>query len=117
MFIRQQYWKQTLLTEAATEIGHWAYILCVILVFFAVNLLDSKTIQGELGWISYPSHGVSSVDQWKEHDAVFFLSEKIKNVQCIFWGISGLMKDLWMSVSVYGLASFNVDILCSYRKF
>uniref|UniRef100_A0A338P7J9 Eph receptor A3 n=1 Tax=Mus musculus TaxID=10090 RepID=A0A338P7J9_MOUSE len=23
-----------------------------------VNLLDSKTIQGELGWISYPSHGV-----------------------------------------------------------
>ncbi|XP_040424254.1 ephrin type-A receptor 3 isoform X10 [Cygnus olor] len=23
-----------------------------------VNLLDSKTIQGELGWISYPSHGI-----------------------------------------------------------
>lgn len=26
--------------------------------FPAVNLLDSKASQGELGWISYPSHGV-----------------------------------------------------------
>lgn len=31
-----------------------------LFVFFsAVNLLDSKASQGELGWISYPSHGVS----------------------------------------------------------
>ncbi|XP_077783352.1 ephrin type-A receptor 3 isoform X1 [Podarcis muralis] len=31
-----------------------------------VNLLDSKAIQGELGWISYPSHGweeISGVDE------------------------------------------------------
>ncbi|XP_015262430.1 PREDICTED: ephrin type-A receptor 3 [Gekko japonicus] len=31
-----------------------------------VNLLDSKTIQGELGWISYPAHGweeISGVDE------------------------------------------------------
>lgn len=34
----------------------------VYLCFLLVNLLDSKTIQGELGWISYPSHGVSSVN-------------------------------------------------------
>lgn len=26
--------------------------------FPAVNLLDSKASQGELGWISYPPHGV-----------------------------------------------------------
>lgn len=26
--------------------------------FLAVNLLDSKASQGELGWISYPPHGV-----------------------------------------------------------
>lgn len=31
-----------------------------LFVFFSsVNLLDSKASQGELGWISYPSHGVS----------------------------------------------------------
>lgn len=32
-----------------------------LLFFFsfpAVNLLDSKASQGELGWISYPPHGV-----------------------------------------------------------
>ncbi|KAJ7414573.1 hypothetical protein BTVI_40734 [Pitangus sulphuratus] len=28
-----------------------------ISILAAFNLLDSKTIQGELGWISYPSHG------------------------------------------------------------
>lgn len=31
-----------------------------LFVFFTtVNLLDSKASQGELGWISYPQHGVS----------------------------------------------------------
>lgn len=30
-----------------------------VLFFPAVNLLDSKASQGELGWISSPSHGVS----------------------------------------------------------
>lgn len=34
----------------------------VYLYFLLVNLLDSKTVQGELGWISYPSHGVSVVN-------------------------------------------------------
>uniref|UniRef100_A0A803SZJ0 Ephrin type-A receptor 3 n=1 Tax=Anolis carolinensis TaxID=28377 RepID=A0A803SZJ0_ANOCA len=36
------------------------------LILFTVNLLDSKAFQGELGWISYPSHGweeISGVDE------------------------------------------------------
>ncbi|XP_032450484.1 ephrin type-A receptor 3-like [Lynx canadensis] len=32
-----------------------------------VNLLDSKTIQGELGWISYPSHGWEEISGVDEH--------------------------------------------------
>uniref|UniRef100_A0A8D2PT38 Ephrin type-A receptor 3 n=2 Tax=Zosterops TaxID=36298 RepID=A0A8D2PT38_ZOSLA len=31
------------------------------------NLLDSKTIQGELGWISYPSHGWEEISGVDEH--------------------------------------------------
>lgn len=27
--------------------------------FFPVNLLDTSTIQGDWGWMTYPSHGVS----------------------------------------------------------
>lgn len=37
-------------------------VLCFPSVFVfltTVNLLDSKASQGELGWISYPQHGVS----------------------------------------------------------
>lgn len=36
--------------------------LCFLSLFVlltTVNLLDSKASQGELGWISYPQHGVS----------------------------------------------------------
>nr|XP_033797853.1 ephrin type-A receptor 3 isoform X2 [Geotrypetes seraphini] len=32
-----------------------------------VNLLDSKAIQGELGWISYPSHGWEEISGVDEH--------------------------------------------------
>uniref|UniRef100_A0A8C4M0K0 receptor protein-tyrosine kinase n=1 Tax=Equus asinus TaxID=9793 RepID=A0A8C4M0K0_EQUAS len=32
-----------------------------------VNLLDSKTVQGELGWISYPSHGWEEISGVDEH--------------------------------------------------
>lgn len=36
------------------------FVFPSLFVFLAtVNLLDSKASQGELGWISYPSHGVS----------------------------------------------------------
>ncbi|MGH0170109.1 UNVERIFIED_CONTAM: hypothetical protein FKN15_058526 [Acipenser sinensis] len=30
--------------------------------YITVNLLDSKASQGELGWISYPSHGGPTMD-------------------------------------------------------
>ncbi|XP_055501024.1 ephrin type-A receptor 3 isoform X3 [Leucoraja erinacea] len=32
-----------------------------------VNLLDSKTVQGELGWISYPIHGWEEISGVDEH--------------------------------------------------
>ncbi|XP_078265731.1 ephrin type-A receptor 3 isoform X3 [Rhinoraja longicauda] len=32
-----------------------------------VNLLDSKTVQGELGWISYPVHGWEEISGVDEH--------------------------------------------------
>ncbi|XP_007557202.1 ephrin type-A receptor 3 isoform X1 [Poecilia formosa] len=46
---------------------------CVVPAFFIiyppneVNLLDSKASQGELGWISYPSHGWEEISGVDEH--------------------------------------------------
>uniref|UniRef100_A0A674CYC2 receptor protein-tyrosine kinase n=1 Tax=Salmo trutta TaxID=8032 RepID=A0A674CYC2_SALTR len=39
----------------------------VILLLSTVNLLDSKASQGELGWISYPSHGWEEISGVDEH--------------------------------------------------
>lgn len=33
---------------------------------FAVNLLDTSTIHGDWGWLTYPAHGVSD-GQWGQH--------------------------------------------------
>uniref|UniRef100_A0A8C8DKM6 receptor protein-tyrosine kinase n=1 Tax=Oryzias sinensis TaxID=183150 RepID=A0A8C8DKM6_9TELE len=41
--------------------------LCVIYPLNEVNLLDSKASQGELGWISYPSHGWEEISGVDEH--------------------------------------------------
>uniref|UniRef100_W5LC30 receptor protein-tyrosine kinase n=1 Tax=Astyanax mexicanus TaxID=7994 RepID=W5LC30_ASTMX len=47
-------------------------LICLFFFFFsfsfpAVNLLDSKASQGELGWISYPSHGWEEISGVDEH--------------------------------------------------
>lgn len=33
--------------------------LTVFFLLFSVNLLDSRTVMGDLGWIAYPKNGVS----------------------------------------------------------
>uniref|UniRef100_A0A674CXW1 receptor protein-tyrosine kinase n=1 Tax=Salmo trutta TaxID=8032 RepID=A0A674CXW1_SALTR len=43
------------------------FIPVVILLLSTVNLLDSKASQGELGWISYPSHGWEEISGVDEH--------------------------------------------------
>uniref|UniRef100_A0A674CX94 receptor protein-tyrosine kinase n=1 Tax=Salmo trutta TaxID=8032 RepID=A0A674CX94_SALTR len=59
------------------ELSSWDYLLShshfptvipvVILLLSTVNLLDSKASQGELGWISYPSHGWEEISGVDEH--------------------------------------------------
>uniref|UniRef100_A0A3B3WGH2 receptor protein-tyrosine kinase n=1 Tax=Poecilia mexicana TaxID=48701 RepID=A0A3B3WGH2_9TELE len=48
---------------------NWSLICCLFFLFSptTVNLLDSKASQGELGWISYPSHGWEEISGVDEH--------------------------------------------------
>lgn len=54
--VRRVLWEGWGLIEANKQ---WRLICPLSLPLPAVNLLDSKASQGELGWISSPSHGVS----------------------------------------------------------
>lgn len=46
LFLTPWGWGQSFLTQ-------------LLLLCFAVNLLDTSTILGDWGWMTYPSHGVS----------------------------------------------------------
>lgn len=40
------------------KVHHLPPPVCCSLLSFAVNLLDTTTISGDWGWLTYPSHGV-----------------------------------------------------------
>lgn len=46
LFLTPWGWGQSFLTQ-------------LLLLYFPVNLLDTSTIPGDWGWMTYPSHGVS----------------------------------------------------------
>uniref|UniRef100_A0A3Q2PBQ4 Ephrin type-A receptor 7 n=1 Tax=Fundulus heteroclitus TaxID=8078 RepID=A0A3Q2PBQ4_FUNHE len=44
-----------------------AHLLCFFFSFFKVNLLDTTTITGDWGWLTYPSHGWDAINEMDEY--------------------------------------------------
>lgn len=64
------------------------FVFPSLFVFLAtVNLLDSKASQGELGWISYPSHGVSILSHsvYPHHVRMLTFWRRIRRCECRVW--------------------------------
>lgn len=57
----------------------WVVCLTVFLTFLTVNLLDSRSVMGDLGWVAYPKNGVSIVQM---HTFVLKLSVIIVSLVC-----------------------------------